>query len=483
MKVITGELESRRATLVEEFDTCESGNGDLIGWLMLLDRLHDLEHVCFNYQQTRRLDGLDTSGSSSEKSAFMSCPAITFRKHSWDMFPFEVTRPLASSNLGTIITLAHRLGMVWMDVRPGDGVLRAEGNGQCIIPLVLKGCNIHVQYSHDVGFAKDLEHETFDSVLIPSDEADKLGFGIISGCEDLNLPEFFLCGSDDRGEMTGAEIGAVKEILEILEVRSATQNEYVEYMKHSARLSGFSDLICLVAPFLPIRGSCIVQIMRPHRNVHDSPMFWYEGFAVFHSRLQEHCESSEASRQTIKVLKDFEYMKENYALRWLDETENEKTETGRPTAFLEDLRRKWQSTSSYFQDLEKRYRGPCSCFRYKDLVAAHMAQAIRCTEHKTASMHYTKPWWHRKTSLSSERRDRIAQAMQYYIDKLPEIAAFMAEKGVENEGLVTDAWWTMVFRAMCWHRAVSFVPETRKGVRGMTVPAEFYGSRIPVYIS
>ncbi len=130
-------------------------------------------------------------------------------------------------------------------------------------------------------------------------------------------------------------------------------------------------------------------------------------------------------------------------------------------AFLEDLRR-WQSTNNYLQDLEGRYGQPGPCYCHKNLVA------IRYPGEKTSSTKYRKP------SLSGREKDRVAQAMHYYIDKLPEMATFMADKGFGDD---------MISRAMCWHRAVSFIPKRRRGLGGMTVPSDLYGSRMPVYIS
>lgn len=77
----------------------------------------------------------------------MTCPAITFRTRSWDFMPSEIVRPFATSNVGNILALAHRLGMLWKDIRPDHGVMRAEGRGQSITSTTVRGFGLLLQYT------------------------------------------------------------------------------------------------------------------------------------------------------------------------------------------------------------------------------------------------------------------------------------------------------------------------------------------------
>ncbi len=229
------------------------------------------------------LDGLKDVNPSHEKgSCSMTCPSIAFRNQSWDLVLPDVIRPLASSNLGTIIALVHRGGMAWKNVRPSDGALRTEFNGQRMTSTTIRGCSIHLQYTHDIGLAEKTKKKAFDGVLVPSEEADELAFGILPRCQSLGLPDFFFCGSKSRDETADAETGAVMEAMDILGISEATREEYGDYIKRSGLLLAFSDLIGRVVAFMPVRGSSIV---RPHSDVHDSTMVWYSGLIVFHSRL------------------------------------------------------------------------------------------------------------------------------------------------------------------------------------------------------
>lgn len=59
----------------------------------------------------------------------ISCPAITSHAQSWDFMPPDLVQPVAFSTIGDIIAIAHRLGMEWKGIRPGQDIMRAEGNG------------------------------------------------------------------------------------------------------------------------------------------------------------------------------------------------------------------------------------------------------------------------------------------------------------------------------------------------------------------
>ena len=72
----------------------------------------------------------------------MTSPAITFRTRLLDLMAPGITRPFASTTLGDIIALAHRLGMRWIDLRPEDGNVWADGQGQAITSIVVSGFGI-----------------------------------------------------------------------------------------------------------------------------------------------------------------------------------------------------------------------------------------------------------------------------------------------------------------------------------------------------
>jgi len=488
---ITGTAGSRHETCSED-DIVEKaadteGTDDVVSWLALLDRLHHLQDSFtdekINVVVEKSMDTPYAALSTRVLPGFCgaTCPAITFRTRSWDFMPPEIVRPVASSTIGDVIAITQRLGMGWRDIRPDDGVMRAEGNGQSIVSTIVRGFGILMQYSSDSAvFHKNVD--SWKNVSIPSEEADKLGFGIIPGFKELGLSDFVFGDS--------SEVDAVKTAMEQLGINHYVYNGYISAIKRTNRLFGFSDLVAMAAPFMPLHQSSIVQIYKPHRDVHDSPLAWWEGFVVFHSRLLAELEKLKASGEESKQLQwvhdKFEYMRSTYPWNqcpsWEAETKNKEVLNGRSRTFLGDLHDIWQQTTLYFQGLQGKSHGEKSTavFRYGDLVGAHIAQAVHYPDLADERIKAGGKSTDHRYDLGAYRSKRVAEAMHIYVDQVPFVVRLMKEKAFEDDKLVRDAWWTLILRAMCWHRSVAFVERPRNG---MVVPSSFHGSRIPVYIA
>ncbi len=457
-------------------DSLEVEN-DLVSWLSLLDMLHDLQYSYF-LNTTLGCAPRVVSTLGRAQAEYMTCPAITFRTRSWDFMPPEIVRPFATSNVGDILALAHRLGMLWKDIRPDDGVMRAEGRGQSITSTTVRGFGLLLQYTLGGGtLEKQQKSDKLRTLTIPSPEADMLGFQIVPGSRDLYLSDFIFDLSNC--------FPAVQQAMEKLGVDPDVQEMYARYFQRSGRLHGFSDLIGMVTPFLPLPGSSVIQVFSPYPEVHDSPTNWWEGFVVYHARLLEYMEEQRKdgghSEQMKWVLEKFEHMRSTYPWNqcpsWESETANNEIKNGRSTEFLNDLRDIWSGTTSYFQRLQHN-RDPAQWkrFRYIDLVGAHIAQAVHYPDLAEANI---KAGTSTRYEIGAGRSKRVAEAMHIYVDQLPEVVDFMMDKGFDDERTVREAWWTLMLRAMCWHRSVAFIEIQR----GFTIPATFHGSRIPVYIA
>lgn len=172
----------------------------------------------------------------------MTCPAITFRTRSWDFMPPDIVRPFATSNVGDIIALAHRLGMCWREVRPDDGVMRAEGSGQSIKSTTVRGFCILLQYTLDLGVLEKMARTShlLPTLTIPSREADMLGFQIGPGSRNLRVPDFVFNNA--------TSILTVRRATHRLGVSRDVQDMYADYSQRSGCFYGFSDLIGLVTP-------------------------------------------------------------------------------------------------------------------------------------------------------------------------------------------------------------------------------------------
>lgn len=449
---------------------------DLASWLLLLDMLHRLQYSFFDNAGHTDAQRFKAGGGVALYDD-MSCPAISFRTRSWDFMPPDIVRPFATSNISDVIALAHRLGMRWKDIRPDDGVMRAEGSGQSITSTIVRGFGLLLQYTLDRAVVEKLRW-TIDTLTIPSNRADMLGFQIVPGSPDFNLPDFVFDYS--VGSPT------VNLAMKNLGVGRDVQEMYAHYIQLSGRLYGFSDLIGLVTPFLPLPNSSIVRVFSPYLDVHYSPTNWWEGFVVYHARLlnyiEEGNEPGHDSKQMRWVLDRFEYMRRTYPWNqcpsWEAESANNKTKNGRSIKFLNDLRDIWSATTIYFQTLQLDHHDPepWKRFRYIDLVGAHIAQAVYYPDLADANI---KAGTNKRYELGAGRNKRVAEGMHIYVDQIPKVVDFMKEKGFDNESVVREAWWTLMLRAMCWHRSVAFIDFQAS----TAVPPSFHGSKRPVHIA
>ena len=74
---------------------------------------------------------------------------ITFigKTRSWDFMPPDIVRPVSSTTVGDLITMAYRLGMIWSDFRLDEGKMRASGNGRSFSASIVRGMGLVVEYS------------------------------------------------------------------------------------------------------------------------------------------------------------------------------------------------------------------------------------------------------------------------------------------------------------------------------------------------
>ena len=486
---VTGDESSRRGTLSLgrlpgwTASPVSETTSDLAGWLSLLHILH-ISQQHFFVLTTYGNPQLIKQDLTSPVAGNMACPGITFRTRSWDFMPPDIVRPFATSNVGDIIALAHRLGMRWKDIRPDDGVLRGEGNGHSITSTTVRGFGLLLQYTFDSVALFGYMHkgkqvwDIKNTLTIPSHEADRLGFQIVPGSLDFFIHDFIFD--------TSAGFPPIRAAMSQLGVNRDVQDLYARVFHNSGHLYGFSDLIGMVAPFLPLPGSSVVQIFAAYPDIHDSPTNWWEGFVVYHARLLAYMEELEkadhCSEQMKWVLDKFEYMRRTYPWNqcpsWEDEIRNKEVKNGRSINFLNDLRDIWSTTTFYFGILEKEMTlgSENPPFRYIDLVGAHISQAVYYPDLAEANI---KAGTNKRYELGHLRSKRVAEGMHIYVDQIPKVVDFMKERGFDNAMVVTEAWWTLILRAMCWHRSIAFVEIPQ----GNMVPPSFHGSRIPVYIA
>lgn len=86
--------------------------------------------------------------------------------------PPDIVRPIASTTMGCLVTIIHRMGMIWSDINLDEGKFRATGYNRSFSASVVRGMGLVVEYSS----------ERFSSVVnstqefrVPSILADMVG--------------------------------------------------------------------------------------------------------------------------------------------------------------------------------------------------------------------------------------------------------------------------------------------------------------------
>ena len=478
---ITGDISSREMTLVPQNVSHNDQTDDCVRWLMLLRRLHDFQR---SYSLFLSKTYRPTPNYSEPKPyppswrGLVTYVEITVRTRSWDFMPPDIVRPFASSTVGDIISIAHRLGMQWKDLRLGESIMRAEGNGQSISSTSIRSFGILLQYTN--GRSPEENFYPREFIMVCSNDADKFGFGIIPGFSPLGMRDIRI---NDAPEPI-----AVMNAMKSLGIEDYSKNfQYDgERFKNEMNYRGFFDLVPLVSPWIPQPQSTVVQIRNPFKNYHRETV-WWGGFPAFRQRLQNLSGDSpdaDTSPQIQWVLEKYGLMHSRYpsdkAPSWEEQTADNVVLNGRDLYFLDDLFGIWRECTGYLLSVRAAHG---SSF-YSDLVAAQIATAVVCPTaarneidaHVTATTSPRTIRW----KDGPARAKYLLETMHLYIDNLPKIVEFMADRGFEHGGIVREAWWTMMLRALCWHRSVVLVDQDPSSV---AVPCGLYYSKTPVYIA
>jgi hypothetical protein len=88
--------------------------------------------------------------------------------------PPDIVRPVASTTVGCLITMAYRLGMTWTDFRLDEGIMRAVGKGKSFSTSIVRGMGLVVEYSTSASHQRD-------DFRIPDKIADQVCTYILTG--------------------------------------------------------------------------------------------------------------------------------------------------------------------------------------------------------------------------------------------------------------------------------------------------------------
>lgn len=111
---------------------------------------------------TKRKTSIPTT-SSIVLEDYATQIGIISRERTWDLMPPEVVRPLATTKLGTLITIAHRLRMQWGSYQVTEGVFHAQGAGHAFTSSTVRGLGIVSRYDFTATTVGDHRRPSLDT--------------------------------------------------------------------------------------------------------------------------------------------------------------------------------------------------------------------------------------------------------------------------------------------------------------------------------
>lgn len=456
-------------------------NTDLVGWISLLKRIELLQQSVWE-----EMGAIDYEKLKITPNDIVLSPALDPREWSWDFMPPEVVRPLATTTVGTLAVLAHRMGMVWRDLQPSRGYLRAEGNGHTFTSITIRGLGTLVQYTYDESYFPSRAHSR-SRTRIPTAVADMQAFGIIPGFEEFKLPDLRIApGGSIEAETLKTNATHIRTI-------DAATQEFVatalksfgasdDAIKFITSPDGYypimSDVRSMFCPFLRLRGSSVT-------TVYNSLCADIEQFAareariVLHARLEKYLDQDREKNRTPWLNSLAGYLTtltEQWWTQFVNSVWHQNLQQEPcPDDLIEFSHDVWDETTKYFHNLKLSYG-----IEYKDLVVAHLDLAVAARKRSQKNMRSGK---HRddQSLVNGPRAGDLVELFHCYADReqLAVLIESMELKGIRNQQVIIEAWWTLIVRAIFFSLPLRFLPYTEFPV----VASAFYGSRTPVYIA
>lgn len=457
-----------------------------VGWLGLMSSLQDLEHNYKSYS-TGEILGRPSVSSGLRRSH----PVFIPQMQSWDLMPPDVVKPLATTTLGDILVIAHRLGLDWTTVRPNEGLLHAHGHGQSLTSIEIRSFGLALRYTN-----KDPQRESSDDIFfppikkvdgsrtlsrlfIPTAAVDKMAFGFIPADPELDTDEHCLTEGTRRFDGLQETLSALDinwKATEYCTRGLAGQNFYNDDF-NIPQWNGVADAIYLLSPWLPLQGTGATRVRLPHRSVLQTPLNWREGHVVFWVRLRDVIATlSPVPPQLQRVLGHLDRLATDYPDNFIN---------------IQNLPHRWKShydsaitTLEGLELLKSIYSDAVAflqsrSFHYASLVASHIEMAVEANQKALATPEAQR---RRCDQLSQPNYSWMVEQAHLYVDKLEVVQKAMQQRhpGADPDD-VRDAWWTMILKGIAWkfsvqpHGSHSWHPYK-------PIASHFWGSDLPIYI-
>ena len=470
--IISGSSNSRIHT-INALQDAEAKCSDFASSLPLLGSLHQKgqelrTYVCY---------GQPSVPNGQHAQSQLDGPALQPLEFSLGFIPLENVRPFVMTTVFAIAIIARRLGMSWESFNPEAGSMKAQGNGQAIVSIPARPTGRVLQYTSlkngvtttGKSVIKDFKKFSDSELYVSTREADMMGFGLLPGCDDLNIPSFQVGTNEDVYATMDFLDTTRKASAKLRDVNRLLVGKWDEHCMY-----GFSDIIALAAPMIHRKHCAIIRVPAP-AEYSWSLLSQKECFVVFYNRLKHHlCTISKAAslEQAGWVLEKYQYLKMQYNNKWENGAENSNQVSRHDLIFLGDVHRCWISATKYLVQIQEKHG-----LHYLDLMASHISNAVN---------YWGDAWQRLREGRARENyglRALEAEGAHLYFDYLPLIVKDMRAKGFEGpERIVHEAWFTLMFRAFCWWRCHDLNLGADQGLKGSPLPSRYWDCKLPVYI-
>lgn len=326
--------------------------------------------IFFIKELAKCFDHSDVSANKEERNEVQ----LVMREKSWDTTP-DFIRPPASTNLNVVIILALRLGMEWTSLKDKKSGFEAHGNGYRLISGTPHG-DICLEFEAVRKACPDDRCNMMATVPV-----NKLMFGILPGCPQLRVPELRLVTDNGTLDM-------VNTLSDFIEMSAEAQQLLQMPSKGGgSSLSNviFNDLIVLLCPYLPLKGSPADEYRfgawkgrTPHRSTFHSEELKHTLEQQLELRCQEVAKTDSAAAERMKyILETMKFLREEEHHR--EHLVREYRQSFDSALSMSSAREKVKSpeqifhyTTQYFQMYATTHG-----LRYADIVAAYLEMGAK----------------------------------------------------------------------------------------------------------
>lgn len=491
-----------------------SPNENTASWLALLRELNGVYESYPTRRQNEsglvidalssRYDGsrrIKSPSDSSTMSLEYSEVAISLSSYSWDAMPMDVPRPLSQTQLGVLVILAMRMGMVWQSLDISRGHLLAAGNGFSL-------SFIEVQSLGWVARLNETGSHLRSPSIAPGRATEKLMCGILPGCRRF-VDKDIRCISRD------GDLNVFKALCRNLPI-----GEFAVTVKRKIDKRDFpildrafdNDVLTLLCEFLAVPNSAACG--------HYSWLWkWAPRAASFHHwearyALRKHLltanQAGQLSCTLSSVLDYFNHLEKTYQADFYalwessvlcDTSENGKQKTSdlvNDCEMIFEWTSQWLLTHGYDQCVHSESSDDGGHSRYVYLVIAHWKMsynAVRVAKANSESRHqgeHDRSNIHKAYSLEDIPvaykwfHTRTFELMNACIEGLRsnEVVKYMNGKGIsDDEGHFNEAWWVLMLRGHVWDLATrDLTPRVETNIR-RPIPSMYYNDATPIWIS